>query len=61
LRSGRVIFRNRMNADAPKTSAASLYSRGISWRPATRMTRTIAVARQISATAIPANSATGVS
>ena len=56
-----MIRRNRVQGLAPKISAASENSFGISCRPAMRITSTMAVARQISARTIAKNSATGVS
>ena len=47
-----MTLTKRCQREAPKTSAASAYSRGIRPMPATRITIMIAVARQISASAM---------
>ena len=56
-----MIRVKRVQGLAPKISAASANSFGISCRPATRITSTIAVARQSSASTMAKNRATGVS
>ena len=61
FKSGSVIFLKRVHAFAPKISAASAYSFGMSCTPATRMTSTMAVARQISARTIATNIEPGFS
>ena len=53
---GSVTCRSRCQKLAPKTSAASLNSRGMLCSPATRMIMISAVERQISATTIVASS-----
>ena len=59
LSSGRVTRVKRCQREAPKTSAASPYSCGISPMPATRITIMIAVARQISASAMATKMTSG--